>query len=79
MYGDNQSAQALSKNGIKSERTKHIAVKYAFIHDEVESGRVQLRWVPTGEQLADVLTKALPRVQHESLREKLMTSETKTR
>jgi hypothetical protein len=79
VYGDNQSAQALSKNGIKSERTKHIAVKYAFIHDEVESGRVQLRWVPTGEQLADVLTKALPRVQHQALRKELMTSETKTR
>lgn len=79
VYGDNQSAQALSKNGIKSERTKHIAVKYAFIHDEVQSGRVQLRWVPTGEQLADILTKALPRVQHQALREKLMTSETKTR
>lgn len=79
VYGDNQSAQALSKNGIKSERTKHIAVKYAFIHDEVQSGRVQLRWVPTGEQLADILTKALPRVQHQALREELMTSENKTR
>jgi len=79
VYGDNQSAQALSKNGIKSERTKHIAVKYAFIHDEVESGRVQLRWVPTGEQLADVLTKALPRVQHQALRKELMTSEIRTR
>jgi hypothetical protein len=35
VYGDNQSAQALSKNGIKSERTKHVAIKYAYIHDEV--------------------------------------------
>ena len=32
VYGDNQSAQALSKNGIRSERTKHIAVKYAYIY-----------------------------------------------
>ena len=73
IYGDNQSAQALSKNGIKSERTKHIAIKYAFIHDEVEQGRVKLQWIPTTEQLADVLTKALPRPQHESLRRQLMT------
>ena len=72
IYGDNQSAQALSKNGIKSERTKHIAVKYAFIHDEVERGRVKLQWIPTTEQLADVLTKALPRATHELLREQLM-------
>ena len=75
IYGDNQSAQALSKNGIKSERTKHIAIKYAFIHDEVESGRVELRWVPTNQQLADVLTKALARVQHEKLRSTLMPSQ----
>ena len=72
IYGDNQSAQALSANGIKSERTKHIAIKYAFIHDEVERGRVQLRWVPTTEQLADVLTKALARPLHEGLRARLM-------
>lgn len=73
IYGDNQSAQALSKNGIKSERTKHIAIKYAFIHDEVDRGRVKLQWVPTTEQLADVLTKALPRPQHETLCRQLMT------
>lgn len=73
IYGDNQSAQALSKNGIKSERTKHIDIKYAFIHDEVTRGKVQLQWVPTTEQLADVLTKALPRAVHEGLRRRLMT------
>jgi hypothetical protein len=74
VYGDNQSAQALSRNGIKSERTKHVAIKYAFIHDEVEAKRVELVWVPTAEQLADIFTKALPRVAHERLREQLMTS-----
>ena len=73
VYGDNQSAQALSKNGIKSERTKHIAIKYAFIHDEVSKGRVRLQWVPSAEQLADILTKALARPLHEKLRDQLMT------
>lgn len=73
VYGDNQSAQALSKNGIKSERTKHISTKYAFIHDEVSSERVKLQWIPTTEQLADILTKSLPRPAHEYLRSQLMT------
>jgi hypothetical protein len=73
IYGDNQSAQALSKNGIKSERTKHVAIKYAFIHDEVSKERVKLQWIPTTEQLADILTKALPRTQHQTLRDKIMT------
>lgn len=73
IYGDNQSAQALSKNGIKSERTKHIAIKYAMIHDEVSHGRVELQWVPSSEQLADILTKSLARPLHEQLRDQLMT------
>jgi hypothetical protein len=73
IYGDNQSTQALSKNGIKSERTKHVAIKYAFIHDEVSNGRVRLQWVPSAEQLADILTKPLARTLHERLRKQLMT------
>lgn len=72
IHGDNQSAISLSKNGIKSERTKHIAIKYAFIYDEVSSGRVQLEWVRSAEQLADILTKALPRSTHVRLRDLIL-------
>lgn len=74
IYGDNQSTQALSKNGIKSERTKHVAIKYAFIHDEVSKERVKLQWIPTHEQLADILTKALARPAHEILCKELMST-----
>lgn len=73
IYGDNQSTIALSKNGIKSERTKHVAIKYAFIHDEVSAERVKLQWISTTEQLADILTKSLARPQHEALCDQLMT------
>ena len=73
IYGDNQSAQALSMNGIKSERTKHVAIKYAFIYDEVTKGNVVLQWIPTTEQLADILTKSLSRILHNTLRRQLMT------
>ena len=74
VYGDNQSTQELSKNGIKSERTKHIDIKYHFVTDEVSKGNVLLQWVPTTEQLADVLTKALGRHQHAELSNELMTT-----
>jgi Reverse transcriptase (RNA-dependent DNA polymerase) len=74
IYGDNQSALSLSKNGIKSERTKHVAIKYAYIHDEVSHDRVRLQWVPSAEQLADILTKSLARQLHERLRDQLMTN-----
>jgi hypothetical protein len=59
VYGDNQSAIATSSNGIKSERTKHVDVKYHFITETVENGDVKLKWVPTQQQQADIFTKAL--------------------
>jgi len=72
IYGDNQSTQTLSKNGIKSERTKHVSTKYGFIYDEVSNKRIRLQWVPSAEQLADILTKALARPLLERLRNRLM-------
>lgn len=74
LFGDNQSTQELTKNGVKSERTKHIDIKYHFVTDEVSRGNVQLQWVSTTRQLADVLTKALGQQQHTALSEKLMTT-----
>lgn len=79
VLGDNQSAQQMSKNDVKSERTKHIDIKYHFITDEVTSGRVELQWVPTDEQLADILTKPLAKLQHARLREQLMVETTVSR
>ena len=73
VYGDNQSAIAVSKNGIKGERTKHIDIKYHFITETVESGAVRLQWIATTEQQADIFTKALARPAFEHLRAKLMT------
>ena len=59
VYGDNQSAIAVSKNGIKGERTKHVDIKYHFVTETVDRGDVVLKWVPTNEQQADLFTKAL--------------------
>ena len=73
VYGDNQSTLAISKNGIKGERTKHVDVKYHFITETIESGKVQLKWIPTQEQQADIFTKALTAPVFEHLRKLLMT------
>ncbi|GBE88168.1 Retrovirus-related Pol polyprotein from transposon TNT 1-94 [Sparassis crispa] len=62
---DNQSAIALSKNAAFHERTKHIAVRYHFIREKYDSGEIEPEYVPTGNQVADVLTKGLPREKHE--------------
>jgi hypothetical protein len=73
VYGDNQSAIAVSHNGVKSERTKHVDVKYHFVTETVENGTVKLQWVPTAQQEADIFTKALAAPPFELLRSKLMT------
>jgi hypothetical protein len=43
---------------------KHINVKYHFLHCKVEEEVIKLEYVPTGEQVADTLTKALNREKH---------------
>ena len=73
VYGDNQSAIAVSKNGIKGDRTKHVDIKYHFITETVERGDVTLKWIPTTEQQADIFTKALAAPVFENLRKQIMT------
>nr|GEY08632.1 hypothetical protein [Tanacetum cinerariifolium] len=51
---------AISCNPIQHSRTKHIAVCYHFIKEHVEKGTIQLYFVKTDYQLADIFTKALP-------------------
>jgi hypothetical protein len=72
VFGDNQSAIAVSQNGVKGERTKHVDVKYHFVTETVERGEVRLRWVPTAEQQADIFTKALAAPAFLHLRRQLM-------
>jgi hypothetical protein len=42
-------------------RTKHVQVKYHFIKERVEAGEVSFTYVPSAMNLADILTKSLPR------------------
>ena len=74
LYGDNQSAIAAAKNGVRTERTKHIDIRYHFISDVIERGHLRMEWVPTDQQQADILTKALNAPQFEVLRKKIMSA-----
>ncbi|GJR78692.1 retrovirus-related pol polyprotein from transposon TNT 1-94 [Tanacetum coccineum] len=59
LYYDNKSAIALRCNNVQHLRSKHIDVRYYFIKEQVENGVVELYFVRTEYQLADILTKAL--------------------
>ena len=72
LYGDNQSAIAVAKTGVKRERTKHIDIRWHFVTDEIEKGHVNMQWIPTEKQEADLLTKALHAPQFALLRDKIM-------
>ncbi|GKA29587.1 hypothetical protein Tco_0715832 [Tanacetum coccineum] len=51
---------AISYDPVQHSRTKHIAVRYHFIKEHVEMGTIELYFVKTDYQLADLFTKALP-------------------
>ncbi|KGO51188.1 Reverse transcriptase, RNA-dependent DNA polymerase [Penicillium expansum] len=59
IHADNTGAIALAKNPEYHARTKHIAVRYHFLRQEVSSGSVTLEYIPTQEQAADGFTKPL--------------------
>jgi hypothetical protein len=56
---DNRSAHQLAENPVHHQRSKHIDIKYHWIRDMVSSQTVRLIDVPTEDQRADFLTKAL--------------------
>ncbi|GJU18391.1 hypothetical protein Tco_1146357 [Tanacetum coccineum] len=59
MYYDNKGVIALCFNNVQHSRSKHIDIRYLFIKEQVENGVVELYFVRTEYQLADIFTKAL--------------------
>ncbi|KAJ9557089.1 hypothetical protein OSB04_011703 [Centaurea solstitialis] len=59
IYRDNTSAIAIANNPVLHSKTKHIEVRYHFIRDHVMNGDIELHFVPTEYQLADLFTKPL--------------------
>nr|GEY51317.1 copia protein [Tanacetum cinerariifolium] len=60
IYCDSKSAIAIFCNPLQHFRMKHIAVRYHFINEHIEKGTIELYFVKTDYQLADIFTKALP-------------------
>nr|GEX80026.1 retrotransposon protein, putative, unclassified [Tanacetum cinerariifolium] len=60
LYCDSQSAIAISCNPVQHSHTKHIHTRYHFIKEQVENGIIELYFVRTEYQLADMFTKAFP-------------------
>ena len=59
VYTDNQAAMFIAKNQTTSERSKHIDIRYHFIRCHVEEKTISLEYVPSKNNIADVLTKTV--------------------
>nr|GEV74832.1 hypothetical protein [Tanacetum cinerariifolium] len=71
IYFDSKSAIAISCNPVQHTYRKHFDVRYHFIKDHVERGTIELYFVGTEYQLADLFTKSLPEARFKCLIEKL--------
>ncbi|KAG8501038.1 hypothetical protein CXB51_003111 [Gossypium anomalum] len=71
MYCDNQAAVSIAHNPVHHDRTKHVEIDRHFIKEKIHSGEVCITYLPTRQQVADVLTKSLNRNMFEELIGKL--------
>ena len=63
LHSDSQATIALMKDGSYHAQTKHIDIRYHFIHFAVENHSFCLIYCPTTNMIADTLTKALPSIK----------------
>ena len=65
IYCDNTSAICISKDPVHHSRVKHIHIRHHFLKDNVKNKNILVKRVNTNEKIADIMTKPLPREQHE--------------
>ncbi|CAL2267031.1 unnamed protein product [Prunus armeniaca] len=68
---DNTSAIAMAKNPVFHQKSRHINRKFHFIQEAIQAKEIELVYCRTEEQIADILTKALPKDRFAYLRELL--------
>jgi hypothetical protein len=68
---DNQLAIQVAHNPEHHRCMKHLDLRYFWLRNKVVKGHLALRYIPTAEMAADILTKALARVKVETAREQL--------
>eukprot|EP00268_Persea_americana_P043326 TRINITY_DN4352_c0_g1_i1.p1 TRINITY_DN4352_c0_g1~~TRINITY_DN4352_c0_g1_i1.p1 ORF type:complete len:237 (+),score=16.94 TRINITY_DN4352_c0_g1_i1:1085-1795(+) len=72
LHADNTSAIQIAENSVFHERTKHREVDCHYIRQAYDDKTITLPHVTTDLQIADIFTKALPRIKHQFFVSKLM-------
>ncbi|RVW60708.1 Retrovirus-related Pol polyprotein from transposon RE1 [Vitis vinifera] len=68
---DNKATISIAKNPVQHDRTKHVEIDRHFIKEKLERGTIRLMYIPSSRQIADILTKALPKATYENMKSKL--------
>lgn len=71
IYCDNAGATYVSANPVFHSKMKHLALDYHFVRENVQSGNLRVSYISTNDQLANALTKRLPRLQFNALINKI--------
>lgn len=66
VFCDNQATISLAKNPMFQRRSKHFDTLYHWLREKILDGTVSVSYTPTSSMQADLLTKSLARVKHES-------------
>ena len=71
LWCDNLGATYLTVNPLFHARTKHIEVDFHFVRHLVSQRKLEVRFISTRDQIADIFTKPLTRCRHDMLKSKL--------
>lgn len=71
LYSDNKSAISIVNNPVQHDQMKHVRIDRSSIRNKIERGGIDLCYISTHAQEADILTKSLPKPTHERLVGKL--------
>ena len=67
LLSDNESAIKISLNPVQHSKTKHIDIRHHFIRDHIKQGDIEVLFINTQEQLADIFTKPLDEARFREL------------
>lgn len=70
-FCDNQSAIKFSSGQVLHDRSKHIDIRYHFAREAQEKEIIKVEYLPSGDMVADILTKGLPKMKHSKCMELL--------
>ena len=75
IYGDNRGSLDMVQNPVKHNRTKHIDIRYHFIRELSQAKVITVNHVSSDDNVADVLTKPLPKLKYEKFHHSLFGAE----